>query len=1203
VIGEDSERRLVEHFVSRVTDGLSGRDGADLVDQAPIRTLFAGVLQPARDSDKANATRGTAGDAPAGTSLGFDLRLRPASTSQDVTVMVSARFAVYAPVFPNFAQASGPLDASQATLAGERENDADTQQPDNLGDADRVAVEETTPDLASVRDAISPVSPETNESLPQRGSEAERGRVVLPRVWRRYEVVIPAQTLKLSTSTRTIQTIGDDAMTAALDAAIASVQADPARWHHLGSIESRERILGDAAVLHSQRSYEEALASKRGTPVVPPPWTARIEVVAEPDPSAGGLLRVRALLVNGTPDGYRAKVDAGLEERSLFDSGIQIEAKDGDIVPFDFLLAPKDYRANPQMPAKGLNCVAVLTSPNSLATETLPVYKQPYYRTRDSLQVDFNTLSGMAAIAELDRISREMDSYVGSWDAFLKTEATIRFSPDEVTACTADRNAFADEVGAFRLGLDVLRRDPRLLDAFQLMNQAFARLAKRGAGRVKAWRLFQIGFICSQLACLAVRELPKGADDEYAMKLRESLDEVGILWFPTGGGKTEAYLGLISVAVLYDRLRGKTRGVTAWMRFPLRMLSLQQLDRLARVIAVLNELRSEVPRLSVGDPFAIGYYVGDTNTPNRVDESTMHAYQANANLRESLRLIRKCPFCDQRVEIQTDATSWRLAHVCSNPACFSNTSASLGRARGSLPIYVVDNEIYRYLPSVLVGTVDKLAIAGNNRNFAHLMRGVRQECPEHGYSSLDECIERWGASCKRSKSKLTKLTPIMDPGPALLIQDEFHLLRAELGVFNGHYEGLIRYLGARAYLPPKVLAATATIEAYDVQAFHIYLCRARRYPQPSWEQGESFYATSKPLLHRRFYLGVLSHARAIEEPAIRALSLYLSEVRRLQANPSIAASEMGTDASHEEIRAILRLYDLSVCYVNRKATGGSLVEKLGRLEGTFLATGLGPLKADLLTGDQTIDDVGAVIDRIEREIADTGSARLDVVVATSLISHGVDLERINMMAVCGMPSHYAEYVQASSRCGRSHPGIVLAFFNGRDPRERSQYEFFTAMHEHMERLIEAVAVNRFASYAASKTVPGLLVGLLLSALTPELFGSQIAKPLDNVPTLQVALGMKPGPNAPSIAVDSLRDAILEIIGVDWVRPLASPAQVENAKVRAISAFDDLIAQIGRTMETRVQEVVHPLTSFRDVDEGIEFGSIDSAGIVAKMRAR
>ena len=125
------------------------------------------------------------------------------------------------------------------------------------------------------------------------------------------------------------------------------------------------------------------------------------------------------------------------------------------------------------------------------------------------------------------------------------------------------------------------------------MSRAFSRLAKASGGKVRAWRLFQIGFIISQMPSLAVRELSPTLNDKYASALRTGLDEVGILWFPTGGGKTEAYLGLIAVALLYDRLRGKNRGVCAWMRFPLRMLSLQQLERLARVIAVLNELRSE----------------------------------------------------------------------------------------------------------------------------------------------------------------------------------------------------------------------------------------------------------------------------------------------------------------------------------------------------------------------------------------------------------------------------------------------------------------------------------------------------------------------------------------------------------------------------------------------------------------------------------
>lgn len=169
------------------------------------------------------------------------------------------------------------------------------------------------------------------------------------------------------------------------------------------------------------------------------------------------------------------------------------------------------------------------------------------------------------------------------------------------------------------------------------MNRTFFLLAKSSNGKVRAWRLFQLGFIVSQLPSLAVRELPAGEDDEYAQALRGALGEVGILWFPTGGGKTEAYLGLISAALLYDRLRGKSRGLCAWMRFPMRMLSLQQMERLARVIAALNLLRAEVPRLQQGDPFAIGYFVGDSVTPNSMSEADMKRMENNADFREKAR--------------------------------------------------------------------------------------------------------------------------------------------------------------------------------------------------------------------------------------------------------------------------------------------------------------------------------------------------------------------------------------------------------------------------------------------------------------------------------------------------------------------------------------------------------------------------------------
>jgi hypothetical protein len=162
------------------------------------------------------------------------------------------------------------------------------------------------------------------------------------------------------------------------------------------------------------------------------------------------------------------------------------------------------------------------------------------------------------------------------------------------------------------------------------------------------------------------------------------------------------------------------------------------------------------------------------------------------------------------------------------------------------------------------------------------------------------------------------------------------------------------------------------------------------------------------------------------------------------------------------------------------------------------------------------------------------------------------------------------------------------------------------MHEHMERLIEAVAVNRFASFAPRKTVPGLLSALLLCDYSPRLFGSQISKPLDHIPTLQIALGLKAGTTSTvsgCVNPKEIQNTIEEIIGVDKVRPPASVAQIDNVKGRVAEAFEDQMGAIGRSMEAKLAETLKPITSFRDVDEGIDFGSKDSAMIVGRLRAK
>jgi hypothetical protein len=1181
-ITEEDKQRLVDHLMQRVMVGISGRDGRDLVDVLPSRAIFAGVLQPVRASETQAARSGVSvSDAPVGTSLGVDLRIKCETPTGAVKLRLCARWSTYYPIFPAYAEAK----KANSILSGVEEDTSQTN-------ADAAEGEETA---------------EVESSNEDKSQVTNSGAVVLPRKWRRAnsaptEVIVEVP-MERSAS---FEDVGRTEIQNAIASLAATINADPELWRYLGEASERSRTLGDLSVLGTEESYRKALTNAR-QPASLPPWSAKLFVESTPEAEEPGIVRVRVLFANTTPEGTDIP-DPGLEQRQLFDSGLTIEIEGGKLVPFNFWLAPKDYRSDPKLPAKGVNCTAFWDEQNQLLrTETLPVFRQPLYRTREVLEVRFEQLDSDSLLDELEKVSGEMQKYLQEWDDFLRITASSMFKPKEIEACRKDRNEFQLEVERFSLGIEILRRDSRIHQAFRMMNRVFARLATKSGGKVRAWRLFQIGFIVSQLPALAVRELASSDNSDYARSLRSALDEVAILWFPTGGGKTEAYLGLIAAALLYDRLRGKNRGVCAWMRFPLRMLSLQQMERLVRVIAALNQLRAEESAIGAGDPFAVGYFVGDSNTPNSLSEDDMRKYEQSKNLREEVRLLRKCPFCSSPVEIKPLRHTWRLAHVCSNATCFSNISSALGQYKGSLPVCIVDNEIYRYLPCVLVGTVDKLAIIARNRYFAHLVRGAKQRCAKHGYTSYDECIERW-SGCKSSKKDLEKLAAIDDPGISLLIQDELHLLRAELGVFNGHYEGLLRYLGDRAHLRPKVLAATATIESYDTQAFHIYLSQSRRYPQPAWRQGESFYATSQPPRHRRSYVGVLGHTRGIEEPALRAIELYQWEIRRLFATPRSAAAIMQREDAHDElILDALRLYDLTLCYVNRKSTGGSIIDKLIQVERKMEADGLGTLKAQLLTGDQTIDEIGAALDRIEAERLETGNPRLSVVAATNLISHGVDLERINMMLVCGMPSHYAEYVQSSSRAARSHPGLVFVCFKARDPRETSQYEFFTGMHEHMDRLIEAVAVNRFASFAPRKTVPGLIAGVLLCDITPDLYGTQITKPLDHIPTLQIALGRAAAPQkgtqANCVSENYIRDAITRIIGVDTVRPPASKSQIENLRKRVDEVVDDQMGAIGRTIESQLKVVLDPITSFRDVDEGIDFGSIDSAGFVTRLRSR
>jgi hypothetical protein len=612
------------------------------------------------------------------------------------------------------------------------------------------------------------------------------------------------------------------------------------------------------------------------------------------------------------------------------------------------------------------------------------------------------------------------------------------------------------------------------------MNQTFAK-----ASRHLSWRLFQIVYIVTQLPAIAAREydLPEGRDD---------WNYVDVLWFPTGGGKTEAYLGLIVCAAFFDRLRGKTAGVTAWMRFPLRLLSLQQLQRMADILASAECLRRQTPPINTDeyDPFSVAYLVGADNTPNRLvgprqngQDSWLNRLRKQPQLLQSFLTIPRCPFCNQnsvRMDLEEETT--RLVHRCTNPHC------SEAVRKGILPVFIVDNEIYRYLPTVLVGTIDKITAIGYERKFSHLFGAITHRCPLHGYLSLGECTEKYACTVKAKEFIPVSLK---DPSPVLQIQDELHLLRQEIGAFDGHYETFIdlyqQYMQNKRM---KIIAATATIEEYEHQIEHLYNRKARRFPVPGPSLGESFYATTLDQDVRRLFIGVMPHNYTHINAIIRIAELYHRAIEDLRSNPAeaIARLKLASVDSPAGLLEMLSHYEVFVTYLLSKREGDRLDQSFeGQLNRELTEAGYSEVYSRSITSATTFPEVAEILKQLEQPDHDF-DRRLRSLTATSTISHGVDVERLNCLCFFGMPRQTAEYIQTSSRVGRDHPGLVFVCFNPARERDQSHYHLFIKYHEYLDRLVEPVPVNRWSKFAIQRTIPGLFMALLLNEYNLRLGG-------------------------------------------------------------------------------------------------------------------
>jgi hypothetical protein len=852
--------------------------------------------------------------------------------------------------------------------------------------------------------------------------------------------------------------------------------------------------------------------------------------------------RVEIELVNTTPSETSEIRDPNLYQCSVEVVGLSHQ-------PFLLEALPDSFRYDRRVPAYGINCGVSVeqdvarTIDTPRADRMRPKYwnattPEPCLRF-DALAIDpcsaaNQMLTALEAWGEEHWSERALSALAQSegWTLEMQREAA---------EAAVD---FFEEVERCRTGLGLLREDQRLREAFSMMNEAMS-LAARGS--YDAWRPFQFGFLLANLAAIGAPEAEQGIAD--------------VVWFATGGGKTETYLGLIVTTSFYDRLAGKLAGVTAWSRFPLRMLSLQQTQRFANSIAAAELIRRR--HAIGGEPFSVGFLVGEGATPNRIRQKPKDGEPdpLDPSMPGQFRVLECCPFCRSlSIDMGFDRKLWTLEHRCTNEEC-------PWPERG-LPFYIVDEEIYRFLPTVLVGTLDKVASIAVQAAMRGLVGAPRGRCsrPGHGFIYAPRSTRPTGCLVPGCLSNAVGLgQPPETFAPSLRLQDELHLLKDSLGAVDAHYEALLDHIqlktsGRRA----KILASSATLAGFEKQCDVLYQRRGRVFPQPGPSTGDGFWTSDSTHLARRF-VAIAPRGVTLEYAVDRTITVLQKAVRRLRDDPDGVCVEAGVDRQHAT--QLLSLYGTNVLYGN---TLRDLDASMRSLE-TQVAVD-GNLRTALLTGRTQFDDVRRILDELENPPQNFDD-RLHVVGASAMMSHGVDVNRLNVMVMLGLPLTTAEFIQATARVGRKWPGLVFVMHKIARERDASVYRSFPYFVGQGDRFLESVPITRRSRRVLDCTIAGLELGRILALHEPN-----SAQPLTLISKLRDYMVAK------GVTCDDEVAAIVEALGLTGDLDAAMREDLAKWMRRFFRDLNDPGGE--QRFPSDLSPSGSPMISLRDVEEQV-----------------
>jgi len=713
-------------------------------------------------------------------------------------------------------------------------------------------------------------------------------------------------------------------------------------------------------------------------------------------------------------------------------------------------------------------------------SEVLPTFEIKPVLPKEVPGLDLSML-GLASRDRKESLETCM-ALASAYGGWIKQQRETVAADDTLTdslRVTADRHLSSCESCLSRIeaGINILRTDDEAWRAFRLMNRAMLlqqihyrissveirrwlpdgeelTLERRFVSpdhddQSRKWRPFQLAFVLMNITSMV--------DPTH-----EERELVDLIWFPTGGGKTEAYLGLSAFTLFLRRLRDpENAGTSVLMRYTLRLLTTQQFQRAASLICACETLRRDDPERLGNDPYSIGLWVGGEVTPNKDDSAVAALSNLLRGQGDNKFIVSACPWCgaemgpvEFRGRTRTPGYERIKAPKSVRFRCFDR-DCEFHDERG-LPLHVIDQRIYETPPSMVIGTVDKFAML----------------------PWLPDSRHMFGLDCVGDVSP-----------PDLIIQDELHLISGPLGSMVGHYETVIDELSIHhqedgTRYPAKIVASTATISRAEEQIQSLYGRDGFLFPPQGLKAGDSFFAEEKEDAVGRLYTGVLASALPSHVTAqVRVMSALLQSVKLVpDAEPEAidpywtmmgyfnALRELGHAATL--VRADIREY-LNAVWDRLGLTadiGGDEAKAYRR----FINRDV-----ELTSRVQSSRIPGILQELFDTYRAETPSDAVDVCFATNMIQVGLDVSRLSLMTIIGQPKTTSEYIQASSRVGRdsAKPGLVVTNYNPFKPRDRSHFEHFRAYHESIYSFVEPTSVTPFSIPVRERALHALIVTL------------------------------------------------------------------------------------------------------------------------------